>query len=113
MMSSFIQNPQTKRNTRKPAGSPGTSAILFGGSRNIFDGLRTRYFSHPLVRHLLEHLNEEWTRFGRLRALERACGGYEMVGRDEITFHTQNFYEWVEELDRSKILNLERHGTTN
>ena len=78
--------------------------LSFSEDRAVFfDGLRTRYFSHPLVRHLLEHLNEEWTRFGRLRALmSDACGGYEMVGRDEITFHTQNFYEWVEELDRSK-----------
>ena len=77
--------------------------LSFSEDRAVFfDGLRTRYFSHPLVRHLLEHLNEEWTRFGRLRALmSDACGGYEMVAEMR-SFHTQNFYEWVEELDRSK-----------
>ena len=77
--------------------------LSFSDDRAVFfQGLSARYFSHPLVRYLLEHLGEEWTRFGRLRTLmSDACGGYGTVSRDEITFHTQNFYEWVEELDRS------------
>lgn len=68
----------------------------------LIDRLRARYFSIPLVRHLLGLLDGQWTRFGRMRSqMSEACGGYGAVGREEVTFHTQNLYQWVEELDVS------------
>ena len=47
-------------------------------------------------------IEEEWVRFGAMRTMMReACGGTEVVTRDDVTRYTQNLYEWVEDLDDS------------
>ena len=63
--------------------------------------LASTFFSNPLIKHLLDQLDEkEWTRFGGMRTMMReACGGYDIVSREDVTRFTQNFYEWAEELD--------------
>ena len=39
---------------------------------------------------------------GAMRTMMReACGGIEVVSRDDVTRFTQNLYEWVEDLDDS------------
>ena len=60
-----------------------------------------RFFANPLVKYLLDQLDDkEWTRFGGMRSMMRdACGGLDVVSRDDVTQFTQNLYEWVEELD--------------
>jgi hypothetical protein len=64
---------------------------------------REAFFKIPFVNHLLSQLTTEWTRFGGMRTMMReACGGLDEVSRDDVTILTQNFYEWVEELDNSK-----------
>ena len=64
--------------------------------------LRPRFFANPLVRHMLDQIGEEWVRFGAMRTTMReACGGIDVVSRDDVTRSTQNLYEWVEDLDAS------------
>ena len=68
----------------------------------FLDSLRPRFFAKPLVRHMLDQIGEEWVRFGAMRTMMReACGGIEVVSRDDVTRFTQNLYEWVEDLDNS------------
>ena len=68
----------------------------------FISNLNSRFFQLPLVKHLLEQLTHEWTRFGGMRTMIReACGGRDSVSRDDVTKVTQNLYEWVEDLDES------------
>jgi len=77
--------------------------VQFVVDLNQFLGLlRSRYFSNPLIQHLLSQLDHEWTRFGGMRSMMRdACGGQDVVSRNDVTRLTQNLYEWVEELDNT------------
>jgi hypothetical protein len=78
--------------------------IKFDLDQNIFSSsLQHKFFEIPLVSHMILQIDEEWTRFGKMRKmLSKACGGYENVNHDNVTKQTQNFYEWVEELDDSE-----------
>ena len=68
----------------------------------FISNLKSRFIQLPLVKHLLEQLTHEWTRFGGMRTMIReACGGRDSVSRDDVTKVTQNLYEWVEDLDES------------
>lgn len=68
----------------------------------FISNLKSRFFQLPFVKHLLERLTHEWTRFGGMRTMIReACGGRDSVSRDDVTKVTQNLYEWVENLDES------------
>ena len=78
--------------------------VRFDEDRDRFiESLRRSFFAIPLVTHLLGQLDEEWTRFGGMRTMMReACGGLDIVSRDDVTKCTQNLYEWVEDLDDSE-----------
>ena len=78
--------------------------VSFDEDRDRFiESLRRSFFTIPLVTHLLGQLDEEWTRFGGMRTMMReACGGLDIVSRDDVTRCTQNLYEWVEDLDDSE-----------
>ena len=68
----------------------------------LLDSLRPRFFGNLLVRRMLDQIGEEWVRFGAMRRMMReACGGIDVVSRDDVTRFTQNLYEWVEDLDDS------------
>ncbi len=72
------------------------------GLDEFLDLLRPGFFANPLVRHMLDQISEEWMRFGAMRTMMReACGGIDVVSRDDVTRSTQNLYEWVEDLDDS------------
>ena len=72
------------------------------GLDEFLDSLRPRFFANPLVRHMLDQIGEEWMRFGAMRTMMReACGGIDVVSRDDVTRSTQNLYEWAEDLDDS------------
>ena len=80
-----------------------TFRVTFTDEKEEFlTALRGRFFSIPLVKFLLGHIGEEWMRFGEMRInLRDACGGLDIVNRDEVTMYTQNLYEWIEDLDNS------------
>ena len=84
-------------------GDLGLLRVKYSEDLEIFlSKLKVKFFQLPLVQCLLDQLTTEWTRFGGMRTMIReACGGRNLVSRDDVTKVTQNLYEWIEDLDDS------------
>ena len=84
-------------------GDVGLLRVKYSEDIEIFlSKLKVKFFQLPLVQCLLDQLTTEWTRFGGMRTMIReACGGRNLVSRDDVTKVTQNLYEWIEDLDDS------------